>query len=374
MAMPRYAVLLHPAANRVYAATAPRLLAAETAVVNQRLLGGRLREIDTTTLAGVDYLTFTDPDAATGGAPEAALVAAVSMLSSVYALYALGDDGSLRPVPLRPVERFDSDLISILKYSGKTNEQFTRMLINLTVLATAAPAPPPPPGSGGARLRLLDPLCGRGTTLNQALRYGYHATGIDTDGKDIDAYAAFLRGWLTSKRLKHRTESGAVRRHGATLGRRFHASIGETKELYRAGDTIEVSAIHADTRAAGDLLRPASVDLLVTDLPYGVQHGSRAGGLSRSPLRLLAEALPVWRRLLAPGAAVGIAFNTLVAPRPDVVQLLGEHGFAVVEQPPGVDFAHRVAQAVLRDVVLARPVPATATDPPPAPRHEAPGG
>ena len=40
---------------------------------------------------------------------------------------------------------------------------------------------------------MLDPLCGRGTTLNQALTYGYDAAGIDLDGKDFEAYSAFLQ-------------------------------------------------------------------------------------------------------------------------------------------------------------------------------------
>ena len=40
------------------------------------------------------------------------------------------------------------------------------------------------------RLTVFDPLCGRGTTLNQALMYGYDAAGLDVDGKDFEAYPA----------------------------------------------------------------------------------------------------------------------------------------------------------------------------------------
>ena len=68
---------------------------------------------------------------------------------------------------------------------------------------------------------MLDGGCGcstrcavAGTTLNQALMYGYDAAGIDLDRKDFDAYAAFLGTWLKRKRLKHQLDIHPVRRDG----------------------------------------------------------------------------------------------------------------------------------------------------------------
>ena len=87
-----------------------------------------------------------------------------------------------------------------------------------------------------------------------------------------------------------------------------------------------MTVLHADTLRTPDFVRPGSVDVVVTDAPYGVQHASRAGAsgrTARSPVALLEQALPVWRRLLRPGGAVGIAWNTLVAPRAELVHLLG---------------------------------------------------
>ena len=72
---------------------------------------------------------------------------------------------------------------------------------------------------------MLDPLCGRGTTLNQALMYGYDGLGVETDGKDVDAYAAFLRTWLKRKRLKHTAEMVPVRRDRRLVARRFEAVL-----------------------------------------------------------------------------------------------------------------------------------------------------
>ena len=147
--------------------------------------------------------------------------------------------GALLPVELPRRDRFDDDLLTILKYQGKTNEVFTKLLLNVTVWSGTEVA--------GRPLKVLDPMCGRGTTLNQVLMNGWHAFGLDLDERDFDSYAAFLRSWLTGKRLKHTAEVTPVRRDGAKLGRRFHAEVGATKEEWKAGDAITVDYVNADT-------------------------------------------------------------------------------------------------------------------------------
>ena len=80
------------------------------------------------------------------------------------------------------------------------------------------------------RLRILDPLCGRGTTLNQVLMYGWHAAGLDVDTADFDTYAAFLPRWLKDKRLKHTADHRQAPtrrpRAGAAPGRRARDQQG----------------------------------------------------------------------------------------------------------------------------------------------------
>ena len=125
-----------------------------------------------------------------------------------YALFEL-EGQLLRPVAVPAAERLDDDLVTVQKYAGKTNEQFTRLLLNVTVASSAAA---PRLTRGG--LVVLDPLCGRGTTLNQALLTGHDAIGVEQDGKDVEAYATFLRTWLERKRLKHKATFGPVRRSG----------------------------------------------------------------------------------------------------------------------------------------------------------------
>jgi tRNA G10 N-methylase Trm11 len=273
-------------------------------------------------------------------------VALLSNLSSVYALFGVegeGEEPLLRPLPVRPLDRLSSDLITIQKYAGKTNEHFTKLLLNVTALASAKGL--------GERLSVFDPLCGRGTTLNQALMYGYDAYGLDVDAKDFEAYTGFIKTWLRNKRLKHTAETVPVRRERALAGRRLNVTFGTSKEAVKAGDVQHLAVVNGDTLRSREFFKPRSFDLVVTDAPYGVQHGSKGGsGLSRSPLELLRRAVPIWAELLRPGGAMGIAWNTYGGKREELAAVLTAAGLEVVDYP---DFEHWVDQAIVRDVIVA---------------------
>jgi tRNA G10 N-methylase Trm11 len=257
------------------------------------------------------------------------------------------DGQVLRPVELPRRDRFDDDLLTILKYAGKTNELFTKLLLNVTVWSSD-------PSFLGRPLHVLDPMCGRGTTLSQVLMNGWHAAGLDVDGRDFDAYTAFLQTWLKLKRLKHTAATSPLRRDGVKLGRRFRAEIGVTKDDWKAGRAITLDYVNADTLHTRAVHRAASFDAIVVDAPYGVQHGSRSGGqLARSPLDLLREAVPVWVEVLRPGGAVGIAWNTHVASRADALTMLADAGLEPLDHGPYRALGHRVDQSIQRDVLVA---------------------
>ncbi|WP_037576152.1 TRM11 family SAM-dependent methyltransferase [Phaeacidiphilus oryzae] len=356
--MTDYAFLVRPSHNRVYSQAALALVQAELGVFNERALGGRLTGVGTAELGGVPYVTFSTDGEGELTEGELRLLA---NLSSLYALFAYDREaGTLRPVTARPLDLFSSDLLTIQKYSGKTNEDFTKLLLNVTAMATDRPQ-----ALLDRALRVLDPMCGRGTTLNQALMYGLDSAGMDVDAQDFDAYALFLRTWLKHSRLKHQAESGPIRRNKRTLGRRFQASIGADKERYKRGEVIGLEVVNADTLQAREFFRPSSFDLVVTDAPYGVQHGSRPGGggqgggqggprLDRSPTALLRAAVPVWTELLRPGGAIGISWNTHVAGREELAGVLAEAGLEVRDSEAYRGFEHRVDQSIVRDLVVAR--------------------
>jgi SAM-dependent methyltransferase len=338
--MPAYALLLSPSANRVYADAAPALTLAELGVLGEHVLGrGALREARIERMGAVDYLVFS-ADALGDRA-----VTLLSNLSTAFALFAL-EGGRLAPVELRRLDRFDSDLLTIQRYAGKTNETFTKLLLNVTLASTTWAT-----AFGERSFTVLDPLCGRGTTLNQALMYGFSAAGLELDRKDFDSYAQFIQRWLKDKRLKHRAHLGHVKGHP-----RLSLDVGLDKASFKDGQALHVNLVNADTRETGVVFPPRSFDALVTDAPYGVQHGSTAGArgaLLRSPLELVAEAAPIWREALRPGGALGIAWNTHVARREALVEVLARSGLEPCDGPAYQGFRHRVDQSILRDVVVA---------------------
>ncbi|WP_067461698.1 TRM11 family SAM-dependent methyltransferase [Actinomadura macra] len=350
--MTAYGLLVSPSHNRVYAQAAADLVKAELSVFSERALGGRVEDIAETSIGGVPYVTFT-----ADGLSETD-VRLLSNLSSLYALFEIEDGGLLRPVPLAPLDVFGSDLLTIQKYSGKTNEYFTKLLLNVTALASDAPL-----DLIDGRPRVLDPMCGRGTTLNQAMMYGLDAAGIDIDRKDFDAYAAFIKTWLKNNRVKHQAQVANVRREKSVLGRRLHITLGASKERYKSGETMEITVVNADSLGAGQFFRPGSFDLIVTDAPYGVQHGSRPKGaqpgrngrpeLSRSPVELLSAAVPEWAGLLRTGGAIGISWNTFVGRRDELADILASSGLGVRDSDAYQGFRHRVDQAISRDLIVA---------------------
>jgi SAM-dependent methyltransferase len=342
--MPRYAMLLAPSANRVYADGAGRLSRTElTVFAGAGVLDATIDDIGETPIGGVGYLTF-GTDTALGARD----VAFLSNLSSSYALFEQAGEDLLRPVQMAGLARYDSDLITIPKYAGKTNEQFTKLLLNLTILCSASA-----PRMLDAQLVVLDPLCGRGTTLNQALMYGYDAVGVEIDGKDVEAYAAFLKTWLKRKRLKHTADIVPVRRDRKLVARRLEVSMAASKEDHKAGAVQKLTVLHADTTKLDGILRGGIADVIVADAPYGVAHGSvtEEGGLSRRPLDLLERAVPQWLPLLRPGGALGLSWNTNVARRELAEDILLAAGLEIVELP---ELAHRVDQSIERDVLVAR--------------------
>ncbi|WP_018155629.1 TRM11 family SAM-dependent methyltransferase [Demetria terragena] len=339
--MPAYLLLLEPSPNRVYREVAPTLVAEEA----RRLLSvvtGATVEVEPTQRAGAHYLgvELTEPLDAVG-------FQALSSLSGVYAIFT-AEGELLRPVAAERVDRYPSDLLTIQKYQGKTNEQLTRTLLNLTAAVSAHPQ-----RLLDGTLTVLDPMCGRGTTLNLALTYGLNVTGIDLDKRDFEEYERFLKTWLRQHRYKHTADSGSLRTSGRHRGRRFDVTVAPTKEEFKQGDVQRITYLNTDTTDLDGLLKPRQFDVLVTDSPYGVQHGSHGDRIARNPLELLEDALPGWVPLLRRGGALGMAYNRHVASPDQLGELLEGHGLAVVGDPADETFRHRVDASIDRDLIFA---------------------
>ena len=324
--MSSYLLLRNPSANRVYAGEAAALTAAELEIT-----APFVSEVTQVELAGVDYLGFVAEDL---GREQLARIASQS---AAFALFRLDGD-ALHPVALPRTDLLGDDLVTIPKYQGKTNEQFTRLLLNVAQAACDRPAPH----------RVLDPMAGRGTTISTALIAGCDAFGVEADDKAFDAMAAFYKTYLRRGRFKHTAEVTPVRREGRHIGRRFDARITVGKRELLA------TVFTGDARNSGALYGKKRFDAIVTDAPYGVVHGATSSGKrSRTPAHLLAEGIPVWAGQLHPGGALGLSWNTLGLAREDLAQMLTEAGLEVRSGGPWERFAHRVDSSIRRDLMVA---------------------
>lgn len=385
--------LITPSVNRVYGAAAATLAVAELRFVGLHVAPGSIESVDTAQEAGLEGLRIRIcDDAWETPATRQALLRTFARSPHVFAVFeemgrmplldgadavasagevestpaeSAGSGGSetpgervyvdempsvplLQPHPLPDVNRYPSDLLTTLKYQGKTNEQFTALMLHLAAAASQTKG-----DLNAGTLRVLDPVAGRGTTLNQALMWGLSPVGVDIDKKDAELYRAFLTGWLREHRYKHTAQAQKLTVNKKALGSQFHAELAVSKEAAKAGQQQSLELYTADTTNVGAFIKARSIDAIVADLPYGVQHGARSGAsLQRSPLELLSAALPAWKGTLREGAAMALAFNRYTASFEAVAELLAKHGLTVLNNSG--DFRHRVDASIDRDIVIAR--------------------
>jgi hypothetical protein len=330
-------ILLAPSANRVYASEANRLVAAELKI----MLGANDQPaIEPITLAGIGYLALATENL------DERTCQALGRLSGCYATFCR-QHGRLQPIEMKKPDLFDDDLVTIPKYPGKTNEQFTRLLINVTLASMTREVSGP--------TSILDPMCGRGTTLSTAMMLGCNASGVELEAKAVDAYAAYLRTYLRRKRLKHTLDVSSVRREGKIIGKRLEA------EVLPAGRErpLALTVFSGDARQSAALFGKRRFDAVVADAPYGVVHGSHTDAYGagakrdRSAAGLLGEALAVWAGQLKTGGVLGLSWNAIGLKRERLLEHIAEAELEPLDFGPYRDFEHRVDSSIRRDIVVA---------------------
>jgi SAM-dependent methyltransferase len=253
-------------------------------------------------------------------------------LSFAQGLYEV-DGEQLRPLDLTPRYRLHEDFVFGSKYRGKTSEQLTQLLINVGLSALGG-------GSGKPR-KLLDPMCGRGTTLLWAMRYGMVARGIEQDARALADLRASIRKWCKLHRQKHRLSEGSV-------GRASRDDTGRFLEFDAADTNLRI--VIGDTGDTAELLGGERFDLLVSDLPYGVQHRTTRG--SRNPLSVIEQSLPSWLRCLKDDGVIVLAFNSYQPRRDALVKVFEAAGL----EAGAFSARHRMSESIVRDVaVFTRP-------------------
>ncbi|MBQ8202295.1 MAG: hypothetical protein IJZ74_11085 [Clostridia bacterium] len=290
-------------------------------------------------IGGVSFLTF-EADTLT----DAQLSALSRHSTALMICERLGD--MLRPLEKDAHAYLTEDLAEVLKYKGKTSAVFTRMMLNCAHAASDF-------FDSEAPLTVLDPMCGKGTTCFVALQQGMNAAGVDVDRRDLKEAADYFERHLQFHRLKHKLDQGSrtVRKHAVPEA---IYTIADTKEHFREGDTRSLALYLADTGLTGELMKKTPAHLIVSDLPYGVQHAPQEGRRTESFTQLMKRVLPSWHAALKPGGALALSFNTLTLKKSALIELLTEAGFTPLTEAPYDDFQHFVEQAVTRDFVVAR--------------------
>jgi hypothetical protein len=298
--MTRLAVQIAPQRNTQYAGLARGLAPHELALSP---LAERIDSLQVVNLGGQEYLSFELDDAPDGGLdalsrPELATLA-MTGAAFIYHESIAGRPGPfLEPLALDFAPALPREIVETRRYRGKTNEMFTHFLCNVARHASGLATRPWP------TLRVFDPLAGGGTTLLTALMLGASAAGVEQNDKDMASTATFLRQYLQEQQISHQVKEERLKK----MGQRWTFSIGKptTQEcLLARGDTVDSKVLLAGFRP----------HLIVTDLPYGIQHQGRLE-------QLLSDALPVWASLLPPSGALVYSWDATRFPREKMLDIV----------------------------------------------------
>lgn len=292
-------------------------------------------------IAGIDYFSISRSTAFSEKE-----ITHLSRLSFAYAIFE-EVDGLLRPLRLIKPGFIGDSISSILKYPGKTNELFTRLLIHVALLSCKCLT--------DSRPILLDPVSGKGTTLFEGLVAGCDVHGIEILEKPVHEAFVYFKKYLETGKYRHNyrgeTKNGkAVKLH--------HFDFAATKQELK-DSPHHLSMIVGDSANADSHYKKNYFHLIVGDLPYGVAHGNvakRKQSLSptRSPSELLNECLPAWHYLLKPGGVVALSWNSFVLSRDGIREVISKNNFESLEGSFYDCFEHRVDQAIRRDIIIAR--------------------
>ena len=183
------AVLLWPHANARYFESVKTLAASELTVMLRAL--DENAEVRHCEMNGLPLLTFDVREF------DDRMRRLMSLLSCAYAVFEVRGEALLPLMPGGP-QRFGGDLSGILKYKGKTNENFTGMLLNLAVFSSDFA------GKFDQPISILDPMCGRGTTLFEALRRDWDASGVEIDKTDVGELTRFVKKYAEYNQAQNR--------------------------------------------------------------------------------------------------------------------------------------------------------------------------
>lgn len=347
--MKQYLILQYPGHNRVYYNLADKLALAELTIAVTRC-STPCTHLEVITLKGTRYLSFTALQELT---PQDLLL--LHRLSFVFALFELtqiNEKEVLLPLDKVGHEYLDGKISSLLKYPGKTNELFTKMMINVALLSSDY--------DYSDAIALLDPVAGRGTTLYEASVCGFSAYGIELDPKSAHEASVFFKKYLQTEGIKHKHDKKQVAGRSKSEGTYMDIfQYARTKDDFKqVATTKTLGFVCGDTKEAARYFKHEQFHLIVGDLPYGIFHGNGgakgAKSKTRNPSELIKDCLVGWKKVLKKGGCIVLAWNSFLVSRTKLACLFEENGLTVLNETPYDGFEHMVDRSIKRDIIVAK--------------------
>jgi len=337
----KYGIQLYPHANQRYVESIKSLSINELMVIlssNKQLIS----DVKYEQFGGLELLCFLAEDLSDF------MLAKIYMHSSLLAIYEVREDQTLLPLMEKYATYFSNDIANILKYQGKTNEMFTDLMINVGVFSSTYREQYNEP------LAILDPMCGKGTTMFKSLIKGYHSAGIDID-KDFHAEIEnFLKRYMKHANRKYSMNKTSYEIPNKKRALKTTVETANTNDNYKAKDTRTIQFVLGEGKHAVTYFGKKKFNVIVADLPYGVQHQGENSGKRSSVLDIIDESLTDWISTLKVGGTIVLAYNNKSFSKEELRSVFEFHNLIVLDGGPYDGFEHWVEQAITRDIMVAR--------------------
>ena len=343
--MHSYLVLQDPGHNKVYFEQSKQLALAELTITCDKFIES-CTDASIIHIAGIRYLSFKSNSELGEKSLEL-----LSQMSFAFALYELQDSNGqeiLIPISKSFEPTVDPKISSMLKYPGKTNELFTRMMINIAQLS-GNPSKSTP--------RLFDPIAGRGTTLYEGMIYGFDVTGMEIKPQPVQEATQFLKKYFETEKIKHRFAKYKLKgKSKKPTALKLEFVYAKDKQLFK--DPVnhkKVSFIESNSALANEYFKSNLFDFIVGDLPYGIAHNnaSKSTNGSRNPYAFLKDSLDSWFDVLKPGGTIVLAWNSFLLDLDNMRELMECHGYTTLKGGAYDQFEHMVDRSIKRNVVVA---------------------
>jgi hypothetical protein len=171
---------------------------------------------------------------------------------------------------------------------------------------------------------------------------GAEAMGVEQSKEDVESTAAFIAQYAREQHIRCEAKEERLKKYG----RRWWFEMAPPGEPDSRRQCV---LARGDTAQSAELMHGVQrPHLIVTDLPYGIQHRGELSGL-------LGSALPIWASLLRPGGAIAMAWESARFRREDMLGLVRSvTGLRALIDPPYDQMTHRVDRVIKqRDVLVA---------------------